>query len=202
MPVDRSEIAAIVTAAGRSQRMGRPKALLDWLGLPLIVHQCRRLAGCGQVVVVTGCHEAPIAAALADEPGVTLAHNPAWEAGRSTSLEAGARAVAGAPRALLVTAVDQPLVTSVLDALLAAFDPARWDGALPTSAGRAGHPVLLSGALLGALGRVRALDEGLRSLVRAHRARFVDVPVGDAPIRWDLNTPEAYAAALARAGEG
>ena len=50
----RRYISAIVTAAGESTRMGRPKPLLQWQGVPLIRYQVDSLvaAGVDEVVVV------------------------------------------------------------------------------------------------------------------------------------------------------
>ncbi|MBK7725004.1 MAG: NTP transferase domain-containing protein [Dehalococcoidia bacterium] len=49
-------ISGIILAAGTSTRMGRPKALLDWGGQPLVCYQVRQLqeAGCDEVIVVLG----------------------------------------------------------------------------------------------------------------------------------------------------
>ena len=48
-----ADAAAIVLAGGASRRMGRPKALLDWHGTPLVHHVASILAGvCDPVVVV------------------------------------------------------------------------------------------------------------------------------------------------------
>ncbi|MBI4570677.1 MAG: NTP transferase domain-containing protein, partial [Chloroflexi bacterium] len=49
-------ISAILLAAGESARMGRPKALLPWDGVPLIANQVRELraAGVDDVVAVLG----------------------------------------------------------------------------------------------------------------------------------------------------
>ncbi len=52
--LDPLTVSAIVTAAGRSARMGRPKALLPWGGRTLIEHQCAALGGLAEVVVVVG----------------------------------------------------------------------------------------------------------------------------------------------------
>ena len=37
-------VAALITAAGASTRMGRPKALVPWRGRPLLLHQAAVLA--------------------------------------------------------------------------------------------------------------------------------------------------------------
>ena len=48
-----NESSGIILAGGKSQRMGTPKALLQFAGEPLIVHMVRKLGGMfGEIVVV------------------------------------------------------------------------------------------------------------------------------------------------------
>ncbi len=193
------DCAALITAAGRSERMGRPKALLAWGGRTLLAHQCQVLseapAAFGQVVVVLGHDADRLRAEAGLPPRVEVVVNARWAEGRSASLEAGAAAIAPDRQAVLVAAVDQPLERSVVQALLVAFDPATHAAAVPTFDGRRGHPLLLSARLLPDLARVSALAEGLRTLVRAHAAATLFVPVASPSIHLDLNTPEALAQA-------
>lgn len=46
--------AAVVLCGGRSERMGRDKALLDWGGNPLAAHVAARLAPAFEAVVLSG----------------------------------------------------------------------------------------------------------------------------------------------------
>ena len=85
--------AGIVLAAGASQRMGFPKALLRGAdGVPLAARQARllRAGGCEPVVVVVGAEAARVRAALPED--VTVVENARWAEGRATSLQAGLRA--------------------------------------------------------------------------------------------------------------
>ena len=184
-----------MTAAGASSRMGSPKALVDWHGRPLVAHQAAVLADLRDVVVVLGADAERIAAAAPLPAPARYVVHPGWAAGRSSSLEAGARALPDDARAVLVCAVDQPLTGATVAALLAAFDPAAHDLAQPLAAGRPGHPLLLSGALLPELRRASAYATGLRDIVQTARARGVLVPVDDAGVHADLNTPDALRAA-------
>jgi len=169
-----------VTAAGASTRMGAPKALASWRGVRLLDHQVTQLTALRDVVVVTGAHvfDVPVPA--------RAVHNPRWAEGRSTSIEAGARALV-ASQAIVVCAVDQPIDRVVLGALLDALTDE--DEVLePTRDGRRGHPIVLAGRLLSALCNASDYLEGLRGLVRAHRRRALSVT--SELIHLDLNTPE------------
>ena len=83
-------VAGIVLAGGGSSRFGRPKQVLDWHGKPFVraAVETALLAGLSPVVVVTGAHPELVVAALVNLP-VTIVHNPVWQDGQSTSIQAG-----------------------------------------------------------------------------------------------------------------
>lgn len=184
-----SNLAAIVTAAGASTRMGdEHKALLPWRGEPLVAHQVQSLqqAGFDTIVVVTGAEGEAVGEAVPE--GAMVVHNADWETGRSGSIEAGAAAVPNSAEAVLVVAADQPLSTRVLEQLVGyagapLVQPADDEGA--------GHPVILGGGQLAALRNIRSEPEGLRTLVDRVRPEGQMVEVEELP-HWDLNTPESY----------
>ncbi len=195
-----------MTAAGASTRMGSPKALVPFSegGAPpraLLRHQLETIASSAHIsetVVVLGSSSELIrrsAAGWGLDARVHLVDNPHWEEGRSTSLEAGAAAVAhlGDVDAVLIAAVDQPLIVSIFETLISIFETSFRDAEvlIPTCDGRRGHPILLSGELLPGLCQVSRFPEGLRGLVRSARIR--EVEVGDARIFRDLNTPKDLA---------
>lgn len=200
--LDPSDCAVLITAAGRSSRMGRVKALLPWGSRLLIEHQLAVAADFGRVVVVLGAHAEAIRhrAQLdgeADKPHVVVVENSRWAEGRSTSIEAGMALISDRFEAVLVTAVDQPLSRLVVDALLDAWD-ARCAGCVPSFRERRGHPILLARRLFPALRAASEAAEGLRTIVRAQREAIATVEVDDPLVMADLNTPEGYEAALAR----
>jgi CTP:molybdopterin cytidylyltransferase MocA len=183
---------AIILAAGASQRMGTPKALLPWAGTTLLGYALREALASAvtDVVVVLG----PATQHLAATINATTVVNPTPESGRSTSIRFGATALPDDVASVVVQSVDQPAPAEVLRALFGALTgPALV--ALPTYDGRRGHPVCLAGPLLAELRRLDERAEGLRSVVRGHQAHLVEVPVGSASILWNLNDPAAYEAA-------
>src|SRR5437867_1900454 len=188
--------AAVILAAGASERMGTPKALLPWGNTTLLEHalQTARAADAAEVVVVLG----PVTGHL--EPlGVRRAFNPRPETGRSESIRLGASELPADVGAILVQSVDQPSTAEVLSALFDAVENGA-QVAIPTHEGRRGHPICLSGDLLAEIRDLTEEREGLRAVVRRHHSHVVEVPVTTESVLWNLNDPEAYAAARAAAG--
>jgi len=196
----------IVLAAGRSLRMGRPKALLPWPATqePLAVHvmQTLREAGIGSLGVVTGEHHDLIAAALVSAD-VEVLYNPRHLEGQLGSLLHGLRWAFAQTDGdwALATLVDVPSVrSSTVRAVAQAPVSADVRAIRPVCDGRHGHPVVWRRDVLALL---QAADpaQGARTIMRALAAQgaVCDMPVDDAGVLNDLDTPEDYAA-LTRAG--
>jgi molybdenum cofactor cytidylyltransferase len=182
--------------------MGQPKALLAWQDTTLLGYCLRELraADVAHRVVVLGANAGAILATLADSSDVKVAYNLEVATGRSASIRIGAARVPDTCDAVLVQSVDQPCPRSVIDAL---FEAIRKDSAdtvaVPTFQGRRGHPVCVSGSLLGQLRGLREQTQGLRAVVRG-AARVLEVAVDTESVCWNLNDPAAYAAALVAMG--
>src|SRR4051794_33132304 len=147
-------IAGIVLAAGRSRRMGQPKAFLRLGGLTFLERAVAALrdGGCGEVVVVAGPPDEDAAREIADAAahlGARVAVNPDSGSEQVDSLRAGLRALGQAATAAVVVPVDVPgIAAETVRAVIEAFgrDPhppivQPWDGE------RHGHPVLFSRAV-------------------------------------------------------
>ncbi|MBV8713781.1 MAG: nucleotidyltransferase family protein [Chloroflexi bacterium] len=182
-----SRRAAIILAAGASQRMGTPKALLPWGGSTLLEYAVQQARDAqADAVVVLG----PATQQVSIDAVTVLNSEP--ESGRSASIRLGAAAVADRVEAVLVQSVDQPVPAWVLLALFAA----NAEIAVPTFGGQRGHPVCLAGTLLAELREVTEADQGLRAVVRRHTV--TEVPVETEAILWNLNDPASYGAATAQ----
>ena len=111
-------VAAVVLAAGSSQRMGRNKLLLDVGGESLVRRAVRAAVegGVDDVIVVLGHEEDRVRAELAGLRCVAVV-NPDHAEGAGTSVRTGVRHVAGAG-ALVVVLADMPFVTAEMIATL------------------------------------------------------------------------------------
>ena len=89
-------VSAILTAAGESTRMGRPKALLPWRGAPLVEYQAASLlaGGASEVVVVLG-HEHEAVAQHVEGESVRYVVNPTLSAGKDDLDQGGAQRAGG-----------------------------------------------------------------------------------------------------------
>lgn len=190
-------VAAILTAAGRSTRMGYNKALLDWGGIPLLQHQVELLAGSGvgEIVVVLGDEAERIEAAIRWPVRIRRIRNPRVDRGRTESLKLGFEAIQGQPDALLVVGADQPLRADVLSRLLEAFEPTRNTFAQPSFCGVRSHPVLFAGHLLPEIKRIEEETQGLRAVTHRHAAGRLEVGMEGKPTP-EFNTPEEYQEAI------
>lgn len=190
--------AAILLAAGASSRMGRPKALLDWRGAPLINWQARQLAAaCGLVIPVLGARAPEIAAALPDLPNIRPVRNRAWQRGRSSSIRTGARAIPPNAEAIIIASVDQPATAEIVQLLLNHLhdDPAV-QIAVPRHRNRNGHPPAFRATLLPQLLQINERTQGLKALRRQHASATTFIETDDPTILLDLNSPTDYSAAL------
>ena len=193
---------ALLLAAGGSERMGAPKALLPWRGQPLLSHQLQQIrkSGVSECVVVLGTGAdrlAPLVRPSFGQSGKTRSViNPRHESGKCSSVMAGLTSLPRRPDAILVISVDQPADHHLLDALLTAAEE-EWERGssnvvrtilVPTFEGRRGHPPLFSGALIGELMGIREETQGLKAVVRRRRERVLEMPWGNSEILLNLNS--------------
>ncbi|OIJ86722.1 nucleotidyltransferase family protein [Streptomyces colonosanans] len=185
------EVAGLLLAAGGGRRLGgRPKALLEHRGRPLVEYAAGvlRAAGCGRVHVVLGA-AADAVRERADLSGCVLVDNPDWEQGMGTSLRAGLGSLAGTgARAALVSLVDQPGIgPEAVARVLAAY---RDERSLASAAyeGMRGHPVLLGSAHWAGIAVTATGDRGARAYLKAHEEALALVECGDVARPYDIDT--------------
>lgn len=190
-------VAAVVLAAGASQRMGRPKQLLPWGrdDRPMLRHvvQTALAAPVDEVIVVLGHAAERIAPALEGLP-VRIVVNPAWADGLSSSVRAGLDAVAPAAQAALFLLADQPRLTSkIIAAIVARFRRTRAPIVVPLARGRLGAPALFARVMFDELRAVQG-DRGGRDLIARHPDLIATVELPDAALIADIDTLDDYAA--------
>jgi molybdenum cofactor cytidylyltransferase len=190
-------IPAIVLAAGRSSRMGRPKATLPVSDSHTFLTRIVRTfldSGVDDVIVVVG-HDADAIAASFSESGLPARFvvNREYDRGQLSSLLAGLNVIdRPGVAAVLMTLVDVPLVSS--STVRAVIDAYRRTGVpivRPTSGDRHGHPLLIDRSVFAAL-RAADFRSGAKPVVRAYASAMGDIPIEDEGAFTDIDTEEEY----------
>ena len=138
----------VLLAAGFSQRMGAPKALLPWGDGRVVDAHLRnwRTAGAAQIGVVVRPDDMDLRRRLAPEPDVLEIPNPRAERGMMSSVQVAAAWPfwSASLTHFALVLVDQPHVSPrTLAALLAAARECPARICQPVFDGRRGHPVIL-----------------------------------------------------------
>ncbi len=198
-----TEVAGVVLAAGRSRRMGHPKALLHVGGRTFITAavEALRAGGCAAVVaVVGGAGQGGWTAfpwsrqveEAAEAAGAIVVVNGLPESQQIQSFRLGLALLPPTITGALALPVDHPLVTAAtVRRILEAHEAD--DAAIlrPVHGGQPGHPTLFPRWTWEMLGDP-TLPAGARSVVESPRTHTRDVPVDDLGVLADIDTPEAY----------
>jgi len=117
--------SAIILAAGRSSRLGKPKQLLNYQGKTLLEHTIHAVkeSSVQSIILVLGSGFESVINEI-DINGLHIIKNDNWETGIASSIVSGINAlydIAPLPDAAILMVCDQPFVTgSLLDELIAA----------------------------------------------------------------------------------
>lgn len=168
-------VAGVILAAGRSQRMGRPKLLLPWRGKPLIRHvvEAALQANLDPLIVVTGDASAQVAH-MVEGMKVQLVFNPDWSSGQSTSVHCGIKVLPSNIGATVFLLADQPQIPSTLiEALIENHTSNLAPIVAPLVAGQRGNPVLFDRVTFPDLLTIQG-DIGGRAIFSKHPVSWVE----------------------------
>lgn len=186
------KIGIVITAAGDSSRLGRPKQLLTFGNKTLLTHIVDEAiqAPLAPLVVVTGYSAAEIAGSLKGRP-VNIAYNPRWKEGIASGIVAGlAEVLSFQPRsrAVIVAVCDQPhLSAGLLRELVVQFRVSGKELVACTYADTLGTPVLFGSRYFGLLSALSGA-EGAKKLLKAYSHDLVTVPFPGGEV--DIDTDE------------
>ncbi len=160
--------------------MGGPKALLPLAGTTFLSHLCRLFAGAATnpVIVVLGAEAERVSRDAGVPDGIVTVVNARWCEGMLTSVWRGLdEAEARGAEAVLLHPVDNPHVTHATVAAVAAALRAGALVAVPSHAGRRGHPAGFTRDAWPAL-RAAPLEGGARTVLSQHPEWIVHVAAG------------------------
>lgn len=185
-------VTFILLAAGSASRMGQPKQLLPYRGMPLVRWSATQAleSECERVIAVTGANGSLVSSALEGLP-ITTIHNAQWEAGMGASIAAGLKTASaqGCQRALIAVA-DTPLITpEFYNHLLSQH----LRTGLPIAASAYSHtmgvPAVFDKSLFPELLALRP-SEGCKRILIRYGAQVCRVLCEEATL--DIDTPEDY----------
>ncbi len=187
-------MTAILLAAGFSRRFGAGEStgsqkLLARLedGRYVVEAAAQNLlAGAGKVVAVIGADEA--LKRVLENCGCQVVVNTLAKEGMGTSIAAGVRACRDAG-GWLIALGDLPFIQPQTIANILVGSSSSAGIVIPTFNGARGHPVAFAADFLPELMALQG-DQGARSIVAAHPARLKLLPVDDAGVVADIDTPD------------
>lgn len=186
-------VAGIILAAGASQRMGTPKALLEYQGETFVARLVRVLgASCSTVTVVLGHHVDAIRPHVPNRARVEV--NPDPDRGQLSSLQTALKEIPADADGFAFIPVDSPAVSENTIAQLARAFAARAASTLfviPRKAGKRGHPVFATRAIAEELLALPPTAEA-REIVHRYVPQTEYVDVDDDGIFTDIDTPEDF----------
>lgn len=190
---------AVLPAAGKSSRMGRPKLALPLGERTILEHvvAALRQAEIEHILVLIAPQVTELAD-LAESAGAYVCRMETETSGMRGTVERGLRWLEErfGPRPddtwLLVPADHPALDASIVSQLESAHAAhPHFSIVLPTYRGRRGHPTLFAWKHVAAI-RAWPAELGLNTYVRRHAAETLEVPVDNAAVLWDMDTPEDY----------
>lgn len=204
-----ASFAGLVLAAGESSRMGRDKALLPWPPAAeartakdsFLSAAIRSLAlSTDFVLVVAGENESTLAP-IVYANGATLIVNPEPSRGQFSSLQVGLTEVLNRGRdAAMITLVDKPPASPATVAKIRqAFEEAPLNiwALVPEFSGKHGHPFIAGRDLIERFLR-EPITGNARDVEHRYQEHIQYLAVEDPNVALNINTPEDYAAWLAK----
>ena len=190
-------IAAIVLAAGSSERMGESNKLLEQVdGHPLLAWVIDEILASAitNIFVVTGFEHKRVETALDDYP-ITPLYNPDFSTGIASSIRTGITNLPEGIGGVMVFLGDMPLISrNLIGELILRFDPPAGRSIIvPTYRGRRGNPILWSRDLFDKMRNLKG-DRGARTLFKQHKKLIYELPVMTQSIIKDVDTPDGLAA--------
>ena len=193
--VDNMIVAAIILAAGKSERMGQNKLLLPLNGSNLIDNVLNAIAAADieeKVIVLGHKPEEMIDVIKRWRCKAQVVINLDYEQGMSSSFQKGLRLLPYVDAAFLVLG-DQPILDkSLLDLMMQRLENHPETLIVsPIYKGKKGHPVLFRKELFS---EILSLDtnETIRDVIHRHANRLLTVEAPEWAIL-DMDTPEDYA---------
>ena len=199
-----AQIAAVVLAAGRSQRMGQPKMVIPWGDTTVIGQVVRTLAQAQlrEIVVVTGGDRREVEAALKEFPARTIWNSRYAEDQMALSLQIGLASLSPGIDAALVALGDQPQIQlEVVQQVVHGYRESRALLVFPSYRMHRGHPWIIARPLWDIFQKAGFLNienpeikssQSIRDILHTYADQITYVEVAHDSILRDVDTPADY----------
>ncbi len=188
-----TSITSVVLAAGKANRaQGISKLLSKIKDRSVLETTITNIAKQSKsaIHVVTG-HNAQALNDILTKLNVTVVHNAEYERGMGVSLASGIDSLKNKPSYAMICLADMPFIRADTYEKLTLAAQQAHEGAIliPTFHGKRGHPVVWHQQYFNKLIALNA-DIGGKQIIQEAREHVIEVPVEDAGILIDLDTPE------------
>lgn len=185
-------LGALILAGGKSERFGAPKVLQSFRGELFLVRIVNALveAGSKKIFLVLGPQAQQHCARLPQFNSVTVVCNENYHYGQFSSVQAGVRASGEDPvSGILLCLIDQPQIRpETFSTLVQAARQNPQHILIPSYQNRNGHPIYLPRWLFPTI-LAAPITANLRQILSCHVEAMIKVPVADAGILADIDTP-------------
>jgi molybdenum cofactor cytidylyltransferase len=189
-----NDCCAIILAAGESSRLGSPKQLLIYRGETLLQRtiNAAKQAGMKCIILVLGASKA-LVLSQTDIAGVNVTENENWQAGMSSSVATGIKAIKEMhppPDAAILMVCDQPYISSsVLTELLAVQKTTGKPIIACEYENITGVPAVFHQSFFEQLANLDG-DAGARKIIKEYPEKVAVVPFPLGIV--DIDTPDVY----------
>ena len=189
------QIAALITAAGMSSRMGsfKPMLPIGSISAAKRVVATFRQAGIQRIVMITGYQAQELEHHLSGDGVIFLRNENYANTHMFDSVKIGLQYLMDKCDGVLMTPVDIPLFTARTVEILMKCDALL---ASPFCEGQTGHPIYISSCLIPGILQDSG-EQGLKGALERSGCTMEKIPVDDPGTLHDADTPEDYSALLA-----
>lgn len=197
--MEQKHITAVILAAGRSTRMEQFKPLLK-IGDQTIIERSISMfkdAGIHDIRVIVGHSQDQIEPVL-KKAGVRIVVNRNNSPEMFSSVIVALESLEPEVQSIVLLPGDVPLVRPwTINYLLKQHEKEPCSIIVPSFQGKRGHPVIIPAELADTIRGWKG-EEGLRGALNSLKDKLVTIPVADANILFDMDTPEDYEEAKER----
>lgn len=193
----KSDIAALILAAGKSTRMGTSKSLLEWHGELLVNYQINALikSGCTEIYLVIGHNGDKIRSKVSNSK-VKIINNPDYDSGKSSSIIKGIKSLDKGIENLIIVGVDQPRPIWFYEKIIKFHNKYSSVISSPINNKKRGHPLIFRKSFFNEILKISNYENGLKDLFRRNDDLVKTFEINSEWTHLDLNDKESFERSL------